>query len=135
MLIENQRRHAGNMRRGHRRTAQSLVDVVRTRTENINPGRCEINTVGPVVRKDGAIVIVVGRGDRDHVVQIEAGRIEGILVIVLSQTNEVAVAGARHEYLSRQAGIFHRIIQMPEKTVHCRPNCYSRSEPPFAWRS
>src|SRR5205814_340858 len=53
----------------------------------------------------------VGGGDGDDIRQIIAGGVEGILIVVLTDAEEVAVAGRGHVDVTGVAGVADRIVQ------------------------
>src|SRR5205807_1023205 len=81
------------------------VGVVARGAEDADAGRRQVHAGAAVVGERRQVVIRVGGGDRDDVRQVITGGIEGVLVVVLADAEEVAVAGGRHIDVPRVAGV------------------------------
>ena len=69
-----QRRRAGDLRRGHRRAAQELVAARRPRRVDVDTRCAEVDRLTADVREVREVVRIVGRGDGDHVRQVDTTR-------------------------------------------------------------
>ena len=110
MQIPQQGHHTGHVRGGHRGAALRRIRVIARRAEDIHPGGREIDARGAEIGEDSALIVVVGGGHGNHVVQIVAGRIERDGVVVLTDPQPVSVTGGGQEDMPGVAGIRQGVV-------------------------
>src|SRR5207244_4405980 len=71
----------------------------------------QIYARGAVVGEGGQVVAIVGGGDGHDVRQVVARGVERVLIVVLADAQEVAVARGRHVDMPRIGGILNRVVK------------------------
>src|SRR5206468_784785 len=98
----DQRASAGDVSGGHGGAAVTLVITVGAvpAGEDIQAGRAQVNGRGTIIRPIGQSVGAGGGGDGDDVIEVVAGRVERVGVVVAGRVaaggdkNQVRTAGA-----------------------------------------
>ena len=117
ILCQDQGCCAGDMGRCHGGAAVAGVTTARHRAVDVRPGCAQVDRSGSVVGKVRHGIVVVGRGDRDNVVQVVACRIARRGVVVAA-----VVPRCCHKQAPGAAGgsnrIVHgRVVPSPAPTV------------------
>ena len=96
---------AGYVRAGHRRAIEIVIAVVRERAEDVHPWRSQVNCRRTVAAERCQLIVVIAGSNRNDVLQIVAGRIRGITVVVAS-----TVPSRGHKQLSGVTGPRDRVV-------------------------
>ena len=114
--LANQGNDTGHVGRSHRGSAEHGVRVAGRRAEDVDTRCGQVDGRRSKVGKAGKIVVMVGGRNGEDVVQVEACRVEGHTIVVLTNAKHITVAGSGHENVSRvtriRDGVVHRLRKL-----------------------